>query len=182
MKDGSTATDTHQSQREARRDTFNYTRTGLGVRAYVLDTGVRRTHAEFGGRVTAGKNLIPSETINNCNGHGTHVAGLLGGRSRTASPRPSRSIPVKVLTCAGSGTFANIIFGIQWAAKDRGASGLPGVASMSLGGPRSQAVDDAVESAIKSGPAPNAITVVPTTETSASCWTPASAWTSTPPA
>jgi subtilisin family serine protease len=71
--------------------TFSYTRTGAGVTAYVIDTGVRTTHSQFGGRASSGWDFVDNDAdASDCNGHGTHVAGTIGGR-RTGSPRASRS-------------------------------------------------------------------------------------------
>lgn len=126
--------------------TYTYTKTGSGVRAYIIDTGIRTTHNEFGNRATWGANFAGGPN-DDCNGHGTHVAGTVGG-STYGVAKSVRLVAVKVLGCGGSGTTTGVISGINWVA----ANGIkPAVANMSLGGGSSTALDNAVNSAVASG-------------------------------
>ena len=119
-----------------------------GVTAYVLDTGVRITHQEFGGRATNGYDFVDKDNVaQDCNGHGTHVAGTIGGATRGVA-KDVKLVAVRVLGCNGSGSYANIIAGIDWVTKH--AHG-PSVANMSLGGTVSKALDDAVNRSIAAG-------------------------------
>lgn len=123
---------------------------GLGVRAYVIDTGLLTTHAEFAGRVATGWSAIDNTAnATDCNGHGTHVAGTLAGTTFGVA-KAATIVPVKVLDCAGSGTTSGVIAGLDWAIADHQA-GVPAVANMSLGGGASTALDTAVQSLITDG-------------------------------
>ena len=125
---------------------YTYTNTGAGVRAYIIDTGIRLTHSEFGGRATWGTNTAGGKN-DDCNGHGTHVAGTVGG-SRYGVAKGVSLVSVKVLNCAGSGTTTGVVAGIEWVT----ANGVkPAVANMSLGGGASSAIDGAVNNAVGSG-------------------------------
>ena len=163
--------------------TYTYTPTGAGVRAYVIDTGIRFAHADFGGRATSGYDAIDGGSADDCNGHGTHVAGTVGSTTWGVAKGVSL-VGVRVLDCAGNGTNSTVIAGMDWVANNRV---LPAVANMSLGGGASTAVDDAANRMIARGitvvvaagnsganacnesPArtPNAITVGSTTSTDA---------------
>ncbi|HET7233585.1 MAG TPA: S8 family serine peptidase [Longimicrobium sp.] len=118
---------------------YNYTPTGAGVRAYIIDTGILTSHTQFGGRASVGYDAIGGNGID-CNGHGTHVAGTVGG-STYGVAKGVTLIAVRVLDCSGSGTNSGVIAGMDWVANNRV---LPAVANMSLGGGASTAVDDAV--------------------------------------
>jgi len=121
--------------------TYNYTPTGAGVRAYIIDTGILTTHAEFGGRASSGYTAInDGRGTTDCNGHGTHVSGTVGGSTYGVAKGVSL-VAVRVLDCAGSGTNSGVIAGMDWVANNRV---LPAVANMSLGGGASTATDDAV--------------------------------------
>ena len=122
------------------------TRTGKGVTAYVLDTGVRRTHTEFGGRVTIGTDTVDAVTSDYGNGHGTHVAGLLGGSSYGVA-KAVKIVSVKVLNCSGSGSTQSPIAGLSWIVNAH-LAGAPAVANLSLGGAKSVAVNDAIDNGI----------------------------------
>jgi serine protease len=127
---------------------YEYDFDGSGVTAYVIDTGVRNSHAEFGGRSANGYDFVDNDAISeDCNGHGTHVAGTIGG-STYGVAKNVQIVGVRVLSCSGSGTTAGVINGVNWVANN--ASG-PSVANMSLGGGVSQALDSAVEAAVQSG-------------------------------
>ncbi len=120
---------------------YRYTATGAGVDAYILDTGIRSTHADFGNRVAAGANFAKGkDTTEDCNGHGTHVAGTVGGTAYGVA-KDVTLIPVRVLDCRGSGTWSGVIGGMDWVAAN--ASG-PSVANMSLGGGANASIDDAI--------------------------------------
>ena len=127
---------------------YNYTPTGAGVNAYIIDTGIRRTHAQFGGRAFAGYDSIgDGQNTNDCNGHGTHVAGTVGG-STYGVAKGVRLYAVRVLNCAGSGTDAGVIAGVDWVTANHVK---PAVANMSLGGGASTALDNAVQNSINAG-------------------------------
>ena len=128
---------------------FVYSNTGAGVKAYILDTGIRRTHSEFGGRVAAGHSTINDKRgTNDCNGHGTHVAGTVGGATYGVA-KGVTLVPVRVLDCRGSGSWSGIIAGIDWVVANH--TGGPAVANMSLGGGTSSTVDAAVKRMIAAG-------------------------------
>jgi aqualysin 1 len=118
--------------------TYTYTPTGAGVRAYIVDTGILTSHTQFGGRASVGYDAMGGSG-QDCNGHGTHVAGTVGG-STYGVAKGVTLIAVRVLDCAGSGTNSGVIAGMDWVANNRV---LPAVANMSLGGGFSQAVNDA---------------------------------------
>ena len=128
--------------------TYTYANTGAGVRAYIVDTGIRTTHDEFTGRTAAGFTAITDKNgTNDCNGHGTHVAGTVGGTTYGVA-KGVTLVPVRVLNCRGSGTNSGVIAGVDWVAAN---AVKPAVANMSLGGGASTALDNAVANAIASG-------------------------------
>lgn len=127
---------------------FTYTNDGSDVTAYIIDTGIRTTHAEFGTRATKGFDAI-SPPADDCNGHGTHVAGTVGGTTYGVAKNVTL-IAVRVLDCNGSGTIAQVVAGIDWVT-DNHQAGAPAVANMSLGGAASTALDDAVRASIADG-------------------------------
>jgi subtilisin family serine protease len=130
--------------------TYSYQHTGIGVTAYVIDTGIRTTHQQFGNRAVNGTDQVDGALpAADCNGHGTHVAGTIGGSIHGAA-KDARLVAVRVLDCAGSGYWSWIIAGIDWVAGDHQA-GQPAVANMSLGGGASSAVDAAVRNAVADG-------------------------------
>ena len=117
--------------------------TGSNVPVYVVDTGINAAHSDFGTRVTAGFSVISDGLgSNDCNGHGTHVAGTIGGRTYGVA-KTVTLIPVRVLNCAGSGTYSGVIAGLDWIAANH-PSGVAAVVNMSLGGAASSSVDIAV--------------------------------------
>lgn len=130
---------------------FTYDNDGTGVHAYIIDTGIRTSHSEFGGRATLDANFINDgrEGDNNgdCGGHGTHVAGTVGGSTYGVAKNVSLH-SVRVLDCGGSGSFSAVIGGIDWVAANHIA---PAVANMSLGGGASNSLNQAVENAIQAG-------------------------------
>ncbi|GIJ38867.1 S8 family peptidase [Micromonospora andamanensis] len=127
-------------------NSYTYPNTATNVTSYVIDTGIRTTHSDFGGRATWGTNTVDSNNTD-CNGHGTHVAGTVGG-SAYGVAKATRLVAVKVLNCSGSGTNAGVIAGIDWVTAN---AVKPAVANMSLGGGASTSVDNAVINSINSG-------------------------------
>lgn len=128
--------------------TFNYSNDGTGISAYVIDTGIRFTHSEFGGRAVRGTDVInDGKNGNDCNGHGTHVAGTIGGLNYGVA-KNVRLVAVRVLNCNGSGSTSGVIAGIDWVTTN---ATHPAVANMSLGGGASQSMDTAVNNSINSG-------------------------------
>ncbi len=108
---------------------YTYPNTAANVRAYIIDTGIRVTHQEFGGRAVFGVNTVGGPNTD-CYGHGTHVAGTVGGASTGVAKQVSLTA-VKVLDCTGNGSLATILAGVDWVTGDH-VSG-PAVANMSLG-------------------------------------------------
>lgn len=129
-------------------NSFTYTSTGAGVTAYIIDTGIRFSHTEFGGRASTGYDAVTAGgTATDCNGHGTHVAGTVGGTTYGVA-KDASLFAVRVLDCNGSGTTAQVVAGIDWVtANHRPLS----VANMSLGGSASTAIDTAVRNSISAG-------------------------------
>jgi subtilisin family serine protease len=127
--------------------TFSYLNTGLGVRAYIVDTGIRLTHTQFTGRVSSGYDAVDGGSADDCNGHGTHVAGTVGGTTVGVAKGVSL-VAVRVLDCAGSGTTSGVIAGVDWVGNN---AVLPAVANLSLGGGASTTLDNAVQNAINKG-------------------------------
>ena len=123
---------------------------GSGVTAYVIDTGVRADHQDFGGRVASGfSSISDGNGSGDCNGHGTHVAGTVAGGNYGVAPAAS-IVPVRVLSCSGSGSTSGVIAGIQYAVQHHQA-GTPAVANMSLGGGYSAALNAAVAAGVADG-------------------------------
>ncbi len=130
--------------------TFRYSAAGTGVKAYIIDTGIRASHTDFGGRVVQGFDAVDSSLpADDCNGHGTHVAGTTGG-NRYGVAKNVTLVAVRVLDCGGSGSWSGIIAGIDYVTADHQA-GQPAVANMSLGGGASSAIDSAVKKSIADG-------------------------------
>jgi subtilisin family serine protease len=127
---------------------YNYTPTGAGVHAYIIDTGIRTTHTQFGGRANKVFDSIgDGQAGNDCNGHGTHVAGTVGGSTYGVAKGVSLHA-VRVLDCSGNGTDSTVISGVDWVTANHQS---PAVANMSLGGGASTALDTAVQNSINSG-------------------------------
>ena len=130
--------------------TYNYNTTASNVKVYIIDTGIRRTHTQFGGRAIDGYDAVDGTLpAADCNGHGTHVAGTVGG-STYGVAKGVTLVAVRVLNCQGSGTNSGVIAGIDWVTGNHSA-GQPAVANMSLGGGASSAIDDAVRRSIADG-------------------------------
>jgi subtilisin family serine protease len=133
-----------------RSNSYTFFTGGAGVRAYILDTGIRLTHNDFTGRAVSGHDAVdPGTTAEDCHGHGTHVAGTTGGR-RFGVAKAVSLVAVRVLNCGGSAPNSIVIAGIDWVTGDHDP-GEPAVANMSLGGPPSNALDSAVNSSIADG-------------------------------
>lgn len=129
---------------------YTYNATGAGVTAYIVDTGIRATHNEFGGRVISGfTSISDGNGTNDCNGHGTHVAGTVGGATYGVAKNVTL-VAVRVLNCSGSGTTSGVIAGVDWVTSNHSA-GAPAVANMSLGGGASSSLDTAVTNSINDG-------------------------------
>ncbi|MDQ8167046.1 MAG: S8 family peptidase [Gemmatimonadota bacterium] len=127
---------------------YTYTATGTGVRAYIVDTGILPTHTEFGTRASTGYDAItPTAPKADCNGHGTHVAGTVGGTTYGVAKNVTL-IGVRVLDCNGSGSLTGVIAGVNWVAAN---AIKPAVANMSLGAGASLSLDNAVAGAISKG-------------------------------
>jgi subtilisin family serine protease len=167
-------------------NSYTYPTTAAGVRAYIIDTGIRFSHNDFGGRAVSGFDAIDGGSADDGNGHGTHVSGTVGGTSFGLA-KAVTLVGVRVLNNAGSGTTAQVVAGIDWVTGDHDPGELA-VANMSLGGGIDTTIDSAVTNSIADGvtyavaagndnganacnssPArvPNAITVGSTTQTDA---------------
>ncbi|MFD0726514.1 S8 family peptidase [Lysobacter brunescens] len=120
---------------------YTYDTTASGVHAYIIDTGVLLSHSQFTGRMGNGFDAVTTGgNANDCHGHGTHVAGTVGGTTYGVAKGVTIH-PVRVLSCSGSGSNSGVIAGMDWVANNHIK---PAVANMSLGGGASQATDDAV--------------------------------------
>lgn len=129
---------------------YEYGSTGENVDAYVIDTGIRLTHMEYSTRVKDGYTVFnDTYGFNDCDGHGSHVAGTIGGSTYGVAKAVSL-IPVRVLGCDGRGSISGIISGINWAISNH-QSNVKAVANMSFGGGISRALDTSVNNLIKDG-------------------------------
>ena len=133
---------------------FAYPADGGGVTAYVIDTGIDAS-TDVDGRLGSGHNTVPGadgavEPANtgDCNGHGTHVAGTIGGTNYGVAKQVTL-VPVRVLNCDGSGTWSGVIAGIDWVVGAHESG--PAVANLSLGGSRNSSVDTAVKNLVADG-------------------------------
>ncbi|WP_433259910.1 S8 family serine peptidase [Actinosynnema sp. CS-041913] len=125
---------------------YTYPNSGAGVHVYVIDSGIRTTHGDFGGRATFDYNAVDTEN-SDCDGHGTHVAGTVGGAT-VGVAKESRLHAIKVLDCEGSGTASGVIAGLDWVATNKVQ---PAVVNMSLGGLPHDLLDSAVRRTITAG-------------------------------
>lgn len=127
---------------------FTYAADGSGVHVYIIDTGIRTSHVDFGGRASGAFTAInDGNGSNDCNGHGTAVAAVAGGTSYGVA-KAATLHAVRVLDCAGSGSYSALIAGIDWVTKNRL---LPAVANISIAGTKSTSVNSAVEASIAAG-------------------------------
>ncbi len=130
---------------------YNVDDDGNVVTAYIIDTGILNSHNEFGGRSKSGYDFVDNDSnANDCNGHGTHVAGTVGG-SVYGVAKKVRLVGVRVLNCNGSGSVSGVVSGINWVANAGKNDGGPSVANMSLGGGTSTSINNAVNSAVDQG-------------------------------
>jgi subtilisin family serine protease len=128
---------------------YTSTADGTGVTAYIIDTGIRFSHTQFGGRAVSGVDEVDGGTADDCNGHGTHVSGTVGG-STIGVAHNVRLVAVRVLDCSGNGATSGVIAGVDWVTANH-AAGTPAVANMSLGGGAYSPLDTAVQNAINDG-------------------------------
>lgn len=129
-------------------NTYRWLSTGRGVRAYVIDTGVRASHPDISGRVVGGYDFVDNDTDpDDCNGHGTAIAGIIGGKVHGVA-KDVTIVPVRVLSCYGSGTVSGVIAGIDWVARNHVK---PATAILALGGGANASLDDAVNNLLDSG-------------------------------
>lgn len=127
---------------------YRYFRAGNSVNAYVIDSGIRPTHQQFGGRAFIRADFVgDGQNGNDCNGHGTHVAGTLGGSTYGVAKNVTINA-VRVLGCSNSGATSGVIAGVDWVTNNKI---LPAVANMSLGGPVNTSLDNAVRNSIAAG-------------------------------
>ncbi|MFV5363560.1 S8 family peptidase [Acinetobacter oleivorans] len=127
---------------------YSYLQTGSGTTAYIVDTGILSTHQQFSGRVLSGYTAISDGNgTTDCNGHGTHVAGTVGGSTYGVAKNVSL-VPIRILGCDGSGASSNVIAGLDWILKN---GKKPGVVNMSLGGDANTSLDSAVENLFNNG-------------------------------
>ncbi|WP_163082357.1 S8 family peptidase [Acinetobacter baumannii] len=128
--------------------TYSYLQTGSGTTAYIVDTGILSSHQEFSGRVLSGYTAISDGNgTTDCNGHGTHVAGTVGGTTYGVAKNVNL-VPIRILGCDGSGASSNVIAGLDWILKN---GKKPAVVNMSLGGEANASLDSAVENLFNNG-------------------------------
>jgi subtilisin family serine protease len=127
---------------------YTYDTTASNVHAYIIDTGIRFSHQQFGGRAVSGRDTVDNDNnASDCAGHGTHVAGTVGG-STYGVAKGVQLVAVRVLNCSGSGSTAGVVAGIDWVTAN---AIKPAVANMSLGGGADSTLDAAVNRSIASG-------------------------------
>ena len=127
---------------------YAYVDNGAGVHVYVIDTGIRASHVEFAGRIGAGAYaIVDGRGTDDCNGHGTHVAGTVGGTAYGVAKGVTLH-PIRVLDCDGNGALTGVIAAVDWVTANHEA---PAVVNMSLGGDISNALDTAVRNSIAAG-------------------------------
>ncbi|MET3143671.1 UNVERIFIED_ORG: hypothetical protein ABIB13_003408 [Arthrobacter sp. UYEF2] len=137
-------------QRTGRDGQFAMGNEGSGVNVYVVDTGLYMSHSEFTGRVPASwTGISDGNGVNDCNGHGTHVAGTVAGTTYGVAKKAA-IIPVRVVECDGSGWNSTAIAGVDWAVAHH-VAGQPAVMNLSIGGFTSSSFDQAVQSAVNDG-------------------------------
>jgi serine protease len=131
---------------------YSYARAGAGVKAYIFDTGIRSSHVDLAGRVAAGwyDPVFAAKGTEDCNGHGTHVAGTVGGTTHGVA-KSVTLVPVRVLDCNGSGSWSGVAAGLDWMVGQQQTSPGAAVANLSLSGGANSTVDDAVRRAIAQG-------------------------------
>jgi subtilisin family serine protease len=131
-------------------DLYSYEYSGQGVDAYVFDSGINSSHVEFSGRVKTGYSAVDDGNgTEDCNGHGSHVSGILGGTTYGVAKSVS-IIPVRILGCAATGSTSSLLSGINWMIANHQA-GQPAVANLSIGISKSAIINEALVSAIDDG-------------------------------
>ena len=132
--------------------TYTYNADGTGVTVYIIDTGINFTHTEYNGRAFTGIDEVTTGgTAADCNGHGSHVSGTVGGTTYGVAKKV-KLVAVRVLDCSGSGTTSGVIAGIDWVtAQKKAAPAVPSAANMSLGGGYSATLNQAVENSVAAG-------------------------------
>src|SRR5256886_1255940 len=126
---------------------YTYNTTASNVHAYIIDTGIHTSHNDFGGRALIGFDAVgDGQNGQDCNGHGTHVSGTVGGATYGVA-KGVALVAVRVLDCSGSGTTDQVIAGVDWVTRDH-LAGQPASANMSLGGGLDQGLNNAVENSI----------------------------------
>jgi subtilisin family serine protease len=132
--------------------TYIYNADGTGVTVYIIDTGINFTHTEYNGRAFTGIDEVTAGgTAADCNGHGSHVSGTVGGTVYGVAKKV-KLVAVRVLDCSGSGTISGVIAGVDWVtAQKRASPTVPSAANMSLGGGLSPTLNQAVENSITAG-------------------------------
>ena len=128
---------------------YTYPNDGTGVTAYIIDTGINSASSDFTGRLGTGNDFVDANPPDDCHGHGTHVAGTVGGTKYGVAKKVT-IVAVRVLDCSGNGSDADVIAGIDWVVGVH-AAGQPAVANMSLGGDFLQSLNDAVQRATNDG-------------------------------
>ncbi len=127
---------------------YTYPNTGAGVRAYILSSGIRTTHTDFGGRVVHGRDTIDNDNdASDCNGHGTNVAGIVGGAAHGVA-KGVTLVAMRVVNCQGSASFAQVIAGVDWVTAN---AVKPAVAVMVVGASLDATINNAVRNSILSG-------------------------------
>jgi hypothetical protein len=130
-------------------NSYSHGASGSGVTAYIIDTGLNLTHQEFTGRVPRTAHAASLADAVDCNGHGTHVAGTIGGTTYGVAPLVS-IVPIRVFGCTGSASGSDILAALDWVATDH-LAGVPAVLNMSLGGAASSVLDAAVDAVVADG-------------------------------
>jgi subtilisin family serine protease len=126
---------------------YLYATTASNVHAYIIDTGMDLDHPDYGGRASSGFDAIDGGAADDCHGHGSHVGGTVGGTAHGVAKGVSL-VAVRVLNCAGSGTTAQVVAGIDWVTAN---AVKPATANMSLGGSADAVLDAAVQASIAAG-------------------------------
>ncbi|HKP30060.1 MAG TPA: S8 family peptidase, partial [Gemmatimonadales bacterium] len=131
---------------------YAYNNQGAGVRVYILDTGIRYTHEQYAGRAVTGWDYIGNDnTSEECHGHGTHVAGTVGGTT-TGVAKQVTLVGIRVLDCSGSGSYSGIIAAVDSVTREQAAfPGVKFVGNMSLGGPSNASLNSAVNNSVNQG-------------------------------
>jgi subtilisin family serine protease len=126
---------------------YTYPNGGAGVTAYIIDTGINTGSTDFAGRLSLGPDYVDDGTPEDCHGHGTHVAGTLGG-TQYGVAKDVAVVPVRVLNCQGTGSWSAVIAGVDWVTQNHAQRS---VANLSLTGNLTSTVNDAVAGAVASG-------------------------------